>query len=72
MGVIRTTSFWRNVSPLSIACVVGFDADLLADGFFLDQNESDCIYLDDIVFRDIASPDKQEELWMNQYYGYVL
>lgn len=41
------------------------------DGFFLDENSSDCIYLDDIIFRDITSPDKQEELWLNQYYGYV-
>ncbi|KAJ5910153.1 hypothetical protein N7504_004796 [Penicillium tannophilum] len=43
---------------------------LLAEyGFFLEKNDSDCIYLDDIVFRDIDSPDKQEELWLNQYYG---
>ncbi|KAJ5639723.1 uncharacterized protein N7484_007585, partial [Penicillium longicatenatum] len=43
---------------------------LLAEyGFFLEKNESDCIYLDDIVFRDIDNPDKQEELWLNQYYG---
>lgn len=47
-------------------------ADAFLDGFILDKNESDCIYLDDIVFRDITSPDKQEELWLNQYYGYVL
>ncbi|KAJ5884995.1 hypothetical protein N7495_009505 [Penicillium taxi] len=38
-------------------------------GFFLEKNNSDCIYLDDIVFRDLNSPDKQEELRLNQYYG---
>ncbi|KAJ5772152.1 hypothetical protein N7520_002681 [Penicillium odoratum] len=43
---------------------------LLAEyGFILEKNTSDCIYLDDIVFRDINSSDKQEELWLNQYYG---
>ncbi|KAJ5798104.1 uncharacterized protein N7503_007400 [Penicillium pulvis] len=43
---------------------------LLAEyGFFLEKNDSDCIYLDDVVFRDIDSPEKQEELWLNQYYG---
>lgn len=47
-------------------------ANVFLDGFILDKNESDCIFLDDIVFRDITSPDKQEELWLNQYYGYVL
>ncbi|KAJ5210385.1 hypothetical protein N7472_000524 [Penicillium cf. griseofulvum] len=43
---------------------------LLAEyGFFLDVNEADSIYLDDIVFRDIHSAGQQEELWLNQYYG---
>ncbi|OQE37410.1 hypothetical protein PENCOP_c010G04831 [Penicillium coprophilum] len=43
---------------------------LLAEyGFFLDVNEADSIYLDDIVFRDIRSADQHEELWLNQYYG---
>jgi hypothetical protein len=35
----------------------------------LDKNDSDCIYLDDIIFRDLNSAEKQEELWLNQYYG---
>lgn len=43
--------------------------ECLADGFFLHVNGDDSIYLDDIVFREIPSPLKQEELWMNQYYG---
>lgn len=65
------TSFWQNVSPLvSLTNVAA--ANVFLDGFILDKNESDCIYLDDIVFRDITTPDKQEELWLNQYYGYVL
>ncbi|KAJ5780969.1 hypothetical protein N7457_006129 [Penicillium paradoxum] len=43
---------------------------LLAEyGFFLDANEADSIYLDDIVFRDIDTAGQQEELWLNQYYG---
>ncbi|KAJ5124732.1 uncharacterized protein N7515_008557 [Penicillium bovifimosum] len=43
---------------------------LLAEyGFFLDKNEADSIYLDDIIFRDVHSVEQQEELWLNQYYG---
>ncbi|KAJ5624579.1 hypothetical protein N7510_000888 [Penicillium lagena] len=43
---------------------------LLAEyGFFLDENSSDAIYLDDIVFQDIKNHEKREQLWMNQYYG---
>ncbi|OQE16810.1 hypothetical protein PENFLA_c026G09468 [Penicillium flavigenum] len=43
---------------------------LLAEyGFFLDVNEADSIYLDDIIFRDIHSAGQQEDLWLNQYYG---
>ena len=41
---------------------------LLLDGFFLDENRDDCIYLDDIVFRDLDA-EKQEELQLHQYYG---
>jgi hypothetical protein len=42
---------------------------LFTDGFFLDVNEADSVYLDDIVFRDIHTPEQQEDLWLNQYYG---
>ncbi|KAF7717287.1 Uncharacterized protein PECH_007566 [Penicillium ucsense] len=43
---------------------------LLAEyGFFLEHSDSDCLYLDDIIFRDLDNKDKQEELWLNQYYG---
>ncbi|KAJ6117567.1 hypothetical protein N7512_007292 [Penicillium capsulatum] len=42
---------------------------LLAEyGFMMDQNRHDCIYLDDIVLRDLAA-DKLEELKDSQYYG---
>lgn len=40
------------------------------DGFFLNENESEAIYLDDIIFQDL-SPILQEELNHQQYYGYV-
>lgn len=35
----------------------------------MDKNNSDVIYLDHIIFRDLSSEEKQEELWFNQYYG---
>ncbi|KAJ5114689.1 hypothetical protein NUU61_000448 [Penicillium alfredii] len=38
-------------------------------GFFLDENGSDTVYLDDIIFRDINRPQLRDELWENQYYG---
>lgn len=41
------------------------------DGFFLDKNDCETIYLDDIIFRDL-SPSLQEELNLQQYYGYVI
>lgn len=34
----------------------------------MDSNEDDCIYLDDIILRDLDI-EKQEELQLNQYYG---
>ena len=43
----------------------------MPDGFFLDENESDAVYLDDIVFR-FLSPADQDELKLQQYYGYFL
>jgi hypothetical protein len=41
-----------------------------ADGFYLDHNESDAIYLDDIIFRELTTAEK-EELNLQQYHGYV-
>lgn len=41
------------------------------DGFFLDDNDSEAIYLDDIIFRDLSAS-QQEELHLQQYYGYAL
>ncbi|KAL4894164.1 SET domain-containing protein [Aspergillus ambiguus] len=37
-------------------------------GFYLDENESEVIYLDDIIFQDL-SPALHEELDLQQYYG---
>lgn len=41
------------------------------DGFFLDENDCEALYLDDIIFQDL-SPSLQDELYHQQYYGYVL
>lgn len=61
------TSSWLNVSPALFFMTL---MELMClDGFFLEKNESDCVYLDDIIFRDITSADKREELALNQYYG---
>ncbi|KAJ6065264.1 hypothetical protein N7444_000917 [Penicillium canescens] len=38
-------------------------------GFFLDRNESDAVYLDDVVFQDITFDDK-EALRAHGYYGH--
>ncbi|RJE23211.1 SET domain protein [Aspergillus sclerotialis] len=37
-------------------------------GFFLDNNDSEAIYLDDIIFRDLNSS-QQDELHLHHYYG---
>ncbi|KAE8379225.1 SET domain-containing protein [Aspergillus bertholletiae] len=37
-------------------------------GFYLDENESETLYLDDIILKDL-SPLLQEELEFQQYYG---
>ncbi|KAF7588594.1 hypothetical protein BBP40_005479 [Aspergillus hancockii] len=34
-------------------------------GFFLDKNDSDSIYLDDIIFQDLTIPDKKELVHQN-------
>lgn len=41
----------------------------LADGFFLDTNFSDALYLDDIIFQDLT-PSEVEDLKNEGYYGY--
>jgi hypothetical protein len=38
------------------------------DGFYLDSNQSEALYLDDIIFQDL-NPSLQEELNLQQYYG---
>jgi hypothetical protein len=62
------TFFWLNVSPIPFL-IAQIRLTYPVDGFFLEKNESDCVYLDDIIFRDITSADKREELALNQYYG---
>lgn len=63
-------SSWQNVSKCRTLPLTEVATDaFLADGFVLEKNDSDSLYLDDIIFRDLNSRDKQEELWLNQYYG---
>jgi hypothetical protein len=38
------------------------------DGFSLDHNPSDVVYLDDIIFRELTSSQK-EDLELQQYLG---
>lgn len=40
------------------------------DGFYLDVNESDALFLDDIIFKDLTFAEI-EELIQQRYYGYV-
>ncbi|PLB37322.1 ribosomal N-lysine methyltransferase [Aspergillus candidus] len=37
-------------------------------GFYLDENASEALYLDDIIFKDL-DPSQREELEFQQYYG---
>ena len=38
------------------------------DGFHLEENKSEALYLDDIVLRELSSS-QQEELYLQQYLG---
>lgn len=40
------------------------------DGFFLDENDSEAVYLDDIILQDLDAS-QQEDLYLHQYYGYA-
>lgn len=75
MEAIRMIRYWQNVRhpcyQLPLIMLINLPSFRI-DGFFLDENEADSIYLDDIVFRDITTAGQQEELWLNQYYGYVI
>ena len=69
------TTSWSNVSTddhYSLSSVLGlvFILTWEVDGFFLDRNEWDAIYLDDIIFRDLTMS-QGEELREQQYNGYV-
>lgn len=44
---------------------------ILSDGFYLDENASEALYLDDIIFKDL-DPSLREELKFQQYYGSVI
>jgi hypothetical protein len=61
--------YWQNVRTLENHRYLFNMLIPRKDGFFLDVNEADSVYLDDIVFRDIHTPEQQEDLWLNQYYG---
>lgn len=39
------------------------------DGFILDENGSDAVYLDDIIYRELTATHKKE-LLSQQLYGY--
>lgn len=39
------------------------------DGFYLETNESDALFLDDIIFKDFTVAEK-EELIHQRYYGF--
>ncbi|CAL5866511.1 uncharacterized protein PFLUO_LOCUS720 [Penicillium psychrofluorescens] len=68
--VFRATKAYKAGEEVFISYGTHPNDFLLAEyGFFLDENSSDAIYLDDIVFQDIKNHEKQEQLWMNQYYG---
>ena len=41
-----------------------------SDGFYLETNESDALFLDDIIFKDLTVAEK-EELIHQGYHGYV-
>jgi hypothetical protein len=69
------TTSWSNVSTddhhspptvLGLAFILTWEVD----GFFLNRNEWDAIYLDDIIFRDLTTS-QEEELREQQYEGYV-
>jgi hypothetical protein len=55
----------RNPTPICLVTRL-----TLVDGFYLDENESETLYLDDIVLKEFSLP-LQEELDFEQYYGYV-
>ena len=69
MARIPTIFFSSNVRLSSIKATVKYIANSETDGFFLDDNDSDAIFLDDIIFRELTRQEK-EELNIQQYFGY--
>lgn len=49
---------------------MGHHLTLQKDGFFLDENNCETLYLDDIILKDL-NPSLQDELYHQQYYGWV-
>lgn len=56
-----------SVSRLSIGWT---NTNFKADGFFLDHNPSDAVFLDDIIFQELTAAE-QEDLRLHDLYGYV-
>lgn len=36
------------------------EINMYIDGFYLDNNPSDGVYLDDIILKDLTTPEKEE------------
>ncbi|KJK67761.1 hypothetical protein P875_00109031 [Aspergillus parasiticus SU-1] len=69
MDLILMISCLLNVSHEHVLLLSGSGLTT-TDGFYLDENESETLYLDDIILKGL-SPSLQEELEFQQYYGYV-
>lgn len=69
MGHIQMIFSWLNVS-LENAYDDRRRLSKKLDGFFIDENPYDAIYLDDIIFRDLTAADNRE-LEKLHYYGCV-
>lgn len=69
MDLILMISCLLNVSHEHVLLLSGSRLTT-TDGFYLDENESETLYLDDIILKDLSTS-LQEELEFQQYYGYV-
>ena len=62
-------SFWSSVGKEdNLSSLPPWQSWLDLDGFFLDQNESEVVYLDDIILHNLNASD-QDELKHREYYG---
>lgn len=62
--------FSLNVRTLPSPDLSNTEKILRKDGFYLETNESDALFLDDIIFKDFTIAEK-EELIHQRYYGFV-